>query len=77
MRAVLLPLLLFLCACGSSPKVIGMSYSDFVMSYGPPSQETKVDGKRACSWWVKRGIYIDKVVSVFDENDRCIKFSRN
>jgi hypothetical protein len=77
MRFFPLPLLLLLCACGTSPNVIGMPYNEFVMNYGPPSLETKVDGKRACSWWVKRGIYVDKIVSVFDENDLCIRFSRN
>ena len=54
-----------------------MRYGDFVVHYGPTASETFVDGKRVCSWWVKRGVYLDKHVRVFDQNDRCISVKVN
>jgi hypothetical protein len=78
MRFLLLPLVLALCACGTNyESELGLRYGDFVVHYGPTASETFVDGKRVCSWWVKRGIYFDKHVRVFDENDRCISVKVN
>jgi hypothetical protein len=73
MKKILLLLTLALCACTSRfEKELGLSYSDFVVYYGAPDNETRVNGNRVSTWWGKRGIYTQKIVRVFDYQDKCI-----
>ena len=73
MKITLILAVLALSACSTSQeRELGMTYVQLVMKYGPPNKETRIEGKRVCSWVIHSGKYSDNVVRVFDKDDICI-----
>ncbi len=73
MRLAVIIVVLALIGCSTrQDRELGMTYVQLVMKYGPPNKETRIEGKRVCSWVLHSGKYSDNIVRVFDKDDICI-----